>query len=81
MNNTSNSLSNRERIYFTTPKGEYSIPNRWELLTPNQFLHLCKLIAEFAAGNATTHDVRLHYVCKMLGIKLKKQKMSMQWQI
>ena len=63
---------NNERIYFTTPKGEYSIPNRWELLTPDEYLHLCHEIAKFAAEKATQYDVRLHFVCKMLGVNLNK---------
>jgi hypothetical protein len=61
-----------ETIYFTTPKGEYSIPNSWELLTPEQYLFLCALIAQFAAEKATQHDVQLHYVCKILKINIKK---------
>ena len=63
---------NNEHIYFTTPKGEYSIPNRWELLTPEQYLHLCALIAKFAAEEATQHDVCLYFVCNTLGINLRK---------
>ena len=65
---------NSEKIIFKTPKGEYSIPNRWELLMPDQFLHLCALIAQYAIGKASQHDVQLFFVCKALGINPKKIK-------
>ena len=63
---------NAEKITFKTQKGEFSIPNRWELLTPDQFLYLCALIAQLAAGNATANDVRLFFACKTLGLNPKK---------
>lgn len=65
---------NAETITFKTPKGEYSIPNRWELLTTDQFLHLVALIAQYALGNATAEDVRLFFVCKAIGVSPKKIK-------
>jgi hypothetical protein len=59
---------NTKKIHFTTPNSKYTIPTRWELLTPSQYLFLCGLISEFAAGNATQGDVQLHFICKMLGV-------------
>lgn len=63
---------NLDKIIFTTSKGEYNIPNRWELLTPEQFLYLCDLISQYAIGNATISDVHLFFVCKTLGLNPKK---------
>ncbi len=65
---------NAEKIIFNTPKGEYSIPNRWELLSPEHFLYLCALISQYASGNATSNDVRLFFVCRVLDVDLKKIK-------
>lgn len=59
---------NTEQIVLKTDKKEVSIPNRWELLSVNQYLFLVALIAQYALKNATVDDVRLHYVCNALEV-------------
>jgi hypothetical protein len=44
---------NTEQIVLKTDKKEVSIPNRWELLSVNQYLFLVALIAQYALKNAT----------------------------
>lgn len=67
---------NAEKIIFHTPKGEYAIPNRWELLTQEQYLYLVALLTEYGFQKASEHDVKLYFACKTLGVNPKKIKDS-----
>ncbi len=63
---------NPKYIKFKTKKREYSIPNRWELLSPAQFRYIALLLAHYAKGNISTDDVRLFYVCFIFKINPAK---------
>lgn len=60
---------NNETIEIRTGDRSVKIPNRWELLTADQYLFLVALITQFALKTATAHDVRFHYVCHVLGVQ------------
>lgn len=60
---------NQEIIEIRTGERSVNIPNRWELLTSDQYLFLVALITQFALKTATAHDVRFHYVCHVLGVQ------------
>lgn len=59
---------NAEHIILKTRDKVVSVPNRWELLTPKQYLFLVALITQYANKLATMDDVRLFYVFRVLGI-------------
>lgn len=60
---------NQESIEIRTGERSVKIPNRWELLTADQYTFLVALITQFALKTATVDDVRFHYVCYMLGVQ------------
>lgn len=59
---------NAAHVILKTEKKEVEIPNRWELLSPEQFLFVVALISQYALKNATIDDVRLFYLCHCLGV-------------
>ena len=60
---------NAEQIkFYTADNLEYSIPNRWELLTPDLFLFLAQKLRMYSVGMISMEEVKLLYVCKLLGI-------------
>ncbi len=61
---------NADRIFFKTGKKELSVPNRWELLSTDQFLFLVALLTWYAQKKATMDDVRLQYVCNVLQVDI-----------
>lgn len=65
---------NAPEIKFTIANREYSLPNRWELLTPKLYLHLCGLLHRFSTGELSMNEVRIHYTCAALGLKPGKIK-------
>ena len=51
-----------KRIEFVVKDKTYGIPNAWELLTPEQYMDVCRLLVDFAAGKYSVMEVRLRYV-------------------
>ena len=39
-----------KRIEFVVKDKTFGIPNAWELLTPEQYMDVCRLVVDFAAG-------------------------------
>lgn len=52
----------------------YYIPNAWHLLTPQAYIELMADIVEFSAGRLSAGMVKVRYVARELGIRLKKVK-------
>ena len=44
----------------------YEIPNRWNLLTPEQFLHLVEALQDFIQGKIPPIMLRIRYVCDIM---------------
>lgn len=65
---------NAEYITFRTSKGEYKVPNRWELLSTELFQYLVLLLAQMALGKIDTNIVKLLYVARVFNIDLRKAK-------
>lgn len=65
---------NAPEIVFETPFGEYRIPNRWELLTPELYLSICELLQQYAAGRISYRQLHISYICKALKLNPKKIK-------
>lgn len=61
-------------IEFQLRNEKYSIPNRWEDLTPDVFQYLFSLLMQMASGELSPAMVRILYVCHVLGINYKKIK-------
>ncbi len=61
-------------IEFLLRDETYTIPNRWEALTPDAFMHLFSLLMQMASGLLSPAMVRILYVCHVLGINYKKLK-------
>lgn len=60
---------NAEQIkFYTADNVEHCIPNRWELLTPEIFRFLVQKLRMYSAGVLSMEEVRVLYVCKILGI-------------
>lgn len=69
-----------KRIEFVVKDKTYGIPNAWELLTPEQYMDVCRLLVDFAAGKYSVMEVRLRYVCQMMGWNPDKVKGDVAWQ-
>ena len=69
-----------KRIEFVVKDKTYGIPNAWELLTPEQYMDVCRLLVDFAAGKYSVMEVRLRYVCRMMGWNPDKVKGDAAWQ-
>lgn len=65
---------NAPAIVFETHFGEYSIPNRWEQLTPELYLSVCKLLQQYATGQISYRQLHIAYICKALKLNPKKIK-------
>lgn len=59
---------NAPEIKFTIADRECTLPNRWELLTPQLYLKLCSFLHQFATGELSMNEVRIHYTCSALGL-------------
>lgn len=59
---------NAPDIIFTTPSGEYGVPNRWERLTPGLYLSVCGLLDRYSSGEISYRALRVAYVCEALGL-------------
>jgi hypothetical protein len=46
--------------------GAYTVPNRWELLTPEQFLSLVGLLLDYGDGAISFRELHTRYVCQCL---------------
>lgn len=68
-----------QTIDFTVKGTQYSIPNSWEGLTPYLFQSLIHDIGLMAKGKLSVAMVRVNYVCRVMGWKLKKIKDSDGW--
>ena len=56
-------------VKFQLPgRREYTIPNRWELLTPEQFLFLFELLLKYGSGDISFRQLHIEYVCRCLGL-------------
>ena len=66
-------------IDFIVKGTQYSIPNSWEDLTPYLFQALIRDISLMAKGEISIAMVRVNYVCRVMGWKLKKIKNSDGW--
>lgn len=69
-----------KEIKFVVKDREYSIPNAWEPLSPEQYLEVCRLLADFAAGKISVMEVKLRYVCQIMGWDTDKIKGETSWQ-
>lgn len=65
---------NLSHIQFETNKGVYNIPNRWELLSPELYLSVCRLLRRYQKGGISYRDLHLSYVIEFLGLDVKKIK-------
>lgn len=65
---------NAPAIVFETHFGEYSIPNRWELLSPDLFLSVCELLQQYTIGKLSYRALHIAYICKALMLNPKKIK-------
>lgn len=61
-------------IEFSTPKGTYNIANSWNELTPDAYLALIADILQYADGKLSPAMVKVRYVCRALGINIRKIK-------
>ena len=66
-------------IDFIAKGTQYSIPNSWEGITPYLFQSLIHDIGLMAKGKLSVAMVRVNYVCRVMGWKLKKIKDSEGW--
>lgn len=65
---------NAPDIVFETHFGEYRIPNRWERLTPELYLYLCRLLEMYAKGEISYRGLHISYICASLALDPKKIK-------
>lgn len=65
---------NAEYINFETPLGEYSIPNRWNLLSAEQFISICELLTWYGSGKISYRELHILYVCRIFALDVKKIK-------
>ena len=42
-----------KRIEFVVKDKTFGIPNAWELLTPEQYMDVCRLLVDFAASRGS----------------------------
>lgn len=61
-----------ERIRFTVKGEEYSVPNRWELLEPYDYLKLIEDAALMASGRLSPGMLKARYVCRHMGWRLDR---------
>lgn len=65
---------NAPYIKFETPGGIHQIPNRWELLSPELYPSLCRLLSEYNRGGISFRELHIDYVCLALGLNPRKIK-------
>lgn len=65
---------NTPYIKFETPSAEYSIPNRWNLLSPEQFISICELLTQYGSGKISYRELHILYVCQIFNLDIKKIK-------
>ena len=61
-----------DEIKFTTPSGEYTVPNSWESLTPELFIGLCTDLSRMSQGQASVMEIRVRHVCRAVGLDPEK---------
>lgn len=61
-------------LKFETALGSYEIPNRWDLLTPELFLSLCRLLVAYNKGLISYRELHIDFVCLALGLNPRKIK-------
>lgn len=69
-----------KKIEFVVKEKIYSIPNEWESLTPEQYLYVCRLLADFAAGKKSVMEIKLLYICRIMDWNPDKIKGDISWQ-
>lgn len=57
----------REEITLTYHGREFAVPNSWEKLTPEQYLHLVRDIMAMSQGQLSAGEVRLRLLCDIMG--------------
>lgn len=60
------------RIRFVVKGTEYSIPNCWEQVHPDNFIKLLQDVELMASGRLSVGMVRVRYVCNCMGWKLNR---------
>lgn len=50
----------------------YRVPNRWESMTSEQYLHLIRDLMRMGAGKISAGEVRIRYLCDMMGWNIHK---------
>lgn len=65
-----------KEIRFSVAGEQYSLPNRWEDLTPEQFIFLCQLLADYGAGKISPMQVKISLVCHCMDWDPQKIKES-----
>lgn len=65
---------NAPAIVFETHFGEYSIPNRWGLLSPEQYLYVCELLENYAAGKLSYRKLHISFILRALKLNPRKVK-------
>ncbi|ATR90085.1 hypothetical protein CS544_02575 [Porphyromonas gingivalis] len=63
---------NASVITFSTPGGEYAIPNRWQTLEEEHFLPTFSLLERWVGGKLSPIELQTLYVCTVLGVDHRK---------
>lgn len=50
----------------------YRVPNRWESMTSEQYLHLIRNFMRMGAGKISAGEVRIRYLCDVMGWNIRK---------
>lgn len=50
----------------------YRVPNRWESMTSEQYLHLIRDLMQMGAGKISSGEVRIRYLCDVMGWNIHK---------
>lgn len=50
----------------------YRVPNRWESMTSEQYLHLIRDLMRMGAGKISSGEVRIRYLCDVMGWNVHK---------
>lgn len=50
----------------------YRVPNRWESMTSEQYLHLIRDLMRMGAGKISSGEVRIRYLCDVMGWNIHK---------
>lgn len=61
-----------ECIIFMAGDREFSVPNSWHALTPEQYVGLMRDLVDYAAGKISVGNVRVNHVCRSMGWEMGK---------